>query len=220
MPIVLLENPGSPPSGFSFRASRLRRRRRRAVRRLSAQPCDRRRRGLHRQGGRIVGWAMSLTGQDRPDFCPCMLKVPRSAVGSGSGRPNPRGRCRSWVEGGPSTRATGCWSARHQHTRSCSKRVQPGDYDNKSLPFSRFSTSGGPKLSIRAPCGQVSAIYTMFHKVPEDVVIEKRVNVSQDRITVRAIDSSYRSIFPKFYDNHFIPAFNVDDIRSHVINPR
>jgi hypothetical protein len=33
----------------------------------------------------------------------------------------------------------------------CSNRIQPGDYDDKSLPFSRFSTSGGPKLSIRAP---------------------------------------------------------------------
>ena len=32
----------------------------------------------------------------------------------------------------------------------CSNRIQPGDYCNKSLPFSRFSTSGGPKLSIRA----------------------------------------------------------------------
>jgi hypothetical protein len=60
----------------------------------------------------------------------------------------------------------------------------------------------------------------MLHKVPEDVVIEKRVNVSQDRITVRAINPSYGPVFPKFHDNHFIPAFNLDDIRSHVINPR
>jgi hypothetical protein len=60
----------------------------------------------------------------------------------------------------------------------------------------------------------------MFYKAPEDVVIEKRVNVSQDRITVRAINPSYSPIFPKFHDNHFIPAFNVGDIRSHVINPR
>jgi hypothetical protein len=28
-------------------------------------------------------------GSGPPDFCPCTLKVPRSAVGSGSGRPEP-----------------------------------------------------------------------------------------------------------------------------------
>ena len=76
------------------------------------------------------------------------------------------------------------------------------------------------KQNRRKRCRQISGIYTMFHKVPEDVVIEKRVNVSQDRITVRAINPSYGPIFPKFHNNHFIPAFNVDDIRSHVINPR
>jgi hypothetical protein len=37
------------------------------------------------------------------------------------------------------------------HSVCVPHRTQPGDYDNKSLPFSRFSTSGGPKLSIRAP---------------------------------------------------------------------
>ena len=45
---------------------------------------------------------------------------------------------------GPSTQATA-------HSVCVPHRIQPGDYDNKSLPFSRFSTSGGPKLSIRAP---------------------------------------------------------------------
>jgi hypothetical protein len=60
----------------------------------------------------------------------------------------------------------------------------------------------------------------MLNKVPEDVVIENRVNVSQDRITPRAINPSHGPVFPKFHDNHLIPAFNVDNIRSHVINPR
>jgi hypothetical protein len=32
---------------------------------------------------------MTGSGQDRPIFCPCTLKVPRSALGSGSGRPEP-----------------------------------------------------------------------------------------------------------------------------------
>ncbi len=41
---------------------------------------------------------MTASGQGRPASFASTLKVQRSVVGSGSGRPNSRGQCRSWVK--------------------------------------------------------------------------------------------------------------------------
>jgi len=104
-------------------------------------------RGSYRKAGLELDFAVAGDRKPRkcnrpvPHSCDCGVKVERRACSYRS-CPSPRSQA-------PMSIVSFRRSSSPHGTRE-RKRMGPGDYDNKSLPFSRFSTSGGPKLSIRA----------------------------------------------------------------------